>query len=108
MQVPAARGAVAFVAVEHEVDVDVLIRWPMALEVVEEYRPVGLQSVELEVPQWERKAVIDADQQRFRTAELVDQPLGDLASCPVFARRRRRRNFGRGRVTLGLEDPQSR
>src|SRR5271156_4805152 len=45
--VPASRGAVALVALEHGFDVDVLICRPMALEVVEERRPVGLQPVDL-------------------------------------------------------------
>lgn len=46
----------------HEVDIGViLIGRPMALEIVEEGRPVGRKPVGLEIMQGERKAVIDAD-----------------------------------------------
>jgi hypothetical protein len=45
-----------------EIDVDVLVGRPMALEIVEKLLPVGWEIVKLKVPQRKRKAVVDADQ----------------------------------------------
>src|SRR5271156_2651852 len=106
--VPGTGGAVALAAFAYRFYVDVFIRRPMALEVVEETPPVGLHPVELEVRPRERKAVTDADQHGLRPADLLDQPIGDLAPRPVFAGRWRRRNFGGWTVVLGLEDAQAR
>src|SRR5277367_991560 len=106
--VPGTGGAVALAAFAYRFYVDVFIRRPMALEVVEEGRPVQLQAIVLKVLLWKRKAVVDSDQHRRWPAKVVDQPFGDLAPRPVFAGRWRGRNLGGRRVALRLEYAQAR
>jgi hypothetical protein len=57
-------SAITNTAVPNEIDVDVLVGRPVALEVVKEGRPVLRQSILLKVAQWKRKAVVDADEGR--------------------------------------------
>ena len=80
-----ARAAVSHHAVANEIDVDVLVGRPMALEIVEEGGPVRLEAVHLKIAQWEREAVVDTDQRRHVLSQLLCQPFGDFASSPVFA-----------------------
>ena len=95
-------------AVAHELDIDViLIGRPMALEIVEEARPVGQQPVRLEIAQRKRKAVVDADQRGRIFGEPFHQPFGNALAGPVFARARWRRNFLRRRLALGQIDAQA-
>ena len=57
-----AGRAVAGNAIADELDIDViLVGRPVALEIVEEARPVGQQPVRFEIAQREGKAVVDAD-----------------------------------------------
>jgi len=57
------RRAFACRTVAHEIHVGViLIGRPVALEIVEEGRPVGFQTVNLEITQRKGKPVVDADQ----------------------------------------------
>jgi hypothetical protein len=58
----------------------------MALEIVEEGRPVGLEGMRLEIAQRKRQAVINADQRRRVRGKPLHQPLGNTAPRPVFAR----------------------
>jgi hypothetical protein len=43
----------------------------MALEIVEELRPIGLESMDLEIAQGERESVVDANQRR----RFLSQPI---------------------------------
>jgi hypothetical protein len=49
-------------AIADEIDVDVLVGRPMALEIVEEGGPIGLEAIRLEIAQREGKAVVDTYQ----------------------------------------------
>ena len=95
-------------AVADEIDVGViLVGRPMALEIVEEGGPVGLQSMRLEIAQRKREAVVDADQRGRVLGQPFHQPFGDAASRPVFAERWRRQNLDRRRIALGQIDAQA-
>ena len=90
------RRTITHRALTYEINVGViLVGRPMALEIVEEGRPVGLQAMHLEVAQRKRKAVVDADQRGRVLGQLVYQPFGDTASRPVFLRGWRRQNLDR-------------
>ena len=103
-----ARRAVAECALADEIDIGViLVGRPMALEIVEERRPVGLEAMHLEIAQREREAVVDADQRRHVLGQPFDQPFGDAAPRPVFARRWWRRHFDGRRIALGQIDAQA-
>ena len=103
-----ARRAGADRPIADEIDVGVvLVGRPMALEVVEERRPIGKQPMPLEITQREGKAVVDADQGGEIFGEPLNQPFGDPASCPVFARAGRRWNFSRQRIGVGQIDAQA-
>ena len=87
------RRTITHRALTYEINVGViLVSRPMALEIVEEGRPVGLQAMLLEVTQRKRKAVVDADQRGLVFGQLVYQPFGDIASRLVFLRGWRRQN----------------
>ncbi|MFZ0459404.1 MAG: hypothetical protein WAM17_13355, partial [Rhodoplanes sp.] len=102
-----ARRAVATQAVANEIDVDILVGRPMALEIVEEGGPVGLQAMPLEVAQRKRKAVVDADQCGLVFGQLVYQPFGDTTSRPVFLQGWRWQNLDRRCIPLGQIDAQA-
>ena len=71
--------AVATQAIAHEIDVGVVfIGRPMALEIVEEGGPIGLEPMDLEIPQRKREAVVDADQRRSILGQPLDQPFGEV------------------------------
>ena len=72
--------------VADEIDVDVPVGWPMPLEIVKKVRPVRFQAVRLEISNRKREAVVDTDQGRRILGKPLDQPFGDAASSPVFAR----------------------
>ena len=98
-----ARRAIAVDAVADEIDIGVvLVGRPVALEIVEERRPVGLQAMHLEIAQREREAVVDADQRRRVFGEPLDQPFGDALPRPVFAR------DGGGGTSTGGASPSAR
>ena len=59
-----AGRAVAVGALAYEVDVDILVGRPVALEIVEEGVPLVLQPMRLEVPHGEREAVVDTNERR--------------------------------------------
>ena len=102
-----ARRAVARDAVANEIDIDVIfVGRPVALEIVEEARPVGQQPVRFEIAQRKGKAVVDADQRRHVLGQPLHQPFGDALAGPVFARARWRRNFHRKPIALGQIDAQ--
>jgi len=101
-----ARRTVAGEAIAHEIDIDVLIRRPVALEVVEERGPVRHEPVHLEIAQRKRKSVVDADQGGYVLGQSLHQPLRDPAPRPVFFQRRWWRNLD-GRIALGEIDPQA-
>jgi hypothetical protein len=52
----------------------------MALEVVEEGGPVGLEAMRLEIAQRKREAVVDANQGRHLLSQSLRQPFGDPPS----------------------------
>jgi hypothetical protein len=79
----------------------------MALEIVKEGGPVGLEAMHLEIPQGERETVIDPDQRRHVLSQPLDQPFDDSASGPVFARRWGRRHLDRRHVALGQVNAQA-
>jgi hypothetical protein len=74
----------------------------MALEIVKEGRPVGLQAILLEIAQREREAVIDADKRRQVFGQPFDQPFSDALSGPVLPGR------WRGRTSAGGASPSAR
>lgn len=101
-------GTVAHRAVAHEIDGGlVLVGRPVALEVIEKGRPVGRQAVGLEIPQWKGEPVVDTDQCRPVFGEPLDQPFGDSAPRPVFARARRWWNLDGWRCLVREVDAQS-
>jgi len=79
----------------------------VTLEIVEERRPVERQTVFLEVLQWKRKTVVDADQCRRPLGEPCNQPFGDSSACPLFAWTRGRQDFVRGIHAIGGVDAQT-
>lgn len=81
-----ARSAVAAHAIADEIDVDVLISGPMALEIVEESGPVGLQTMHLEIAQRKRESMVDTSQSRRDFSKPFDQPFRNAAPRPIFAR----------------------
>jgi hypothetical protein len=107
-RVATARRARAVQTFEHEVDVNLPIRRPMMLEVVEKCGPIALQAIGVEILPGEGKAVVDADQYRLRVGQSFDQPFRDASPTPVFPQRGRRRDFEGNRVALGREDAQTR
>jgi hypothetical protein len=73
-----ARRAVAVNAVADELDIGViLVGRPVALEIIEEARPVRRQSMRLEIAQREGKAVVDADQR----GRILGEPFHDIRRC---------------------------
>jgi hypothetical protein len=60
--VAVASCAVALKAVAHEVNVDILVRRPVPLKVVEERRPIVRQVVFVEIFQREGKAMVNPDE----------------------------------------------
>ena len=74
-------------AIADEIDIGVIVVGrPMALEIVEEGRPVGLEAMHLEIAQRKREAVVDADQRGHILGEPLDQPFGDaLAGSSICA-----------------------
>ena len=61
-RIASASGAIAHHALADEIDIGVVVVGrPMALEIVEEGGPVGLEAMRLEIAKWKRKAMIDAD-----------------------------------------------
>ena len=67
----------------------------------------GFRPMHLEIAQRKREAVVDADQRRRVLGQPLDQPFGDAAPRPVFARRWRRQHLDRRRVALGQIDAQT-
>jgi hypothetical protein len=49
-------------AIAHKINVDVLVRWPMPLKIVEKCGPIVRKSVFLEILQRKRKAVVYPNQ----------------------------------------------
>ena len=49
-------------AIAHKINVDVLVRRPMPLEVVKKCQPIVGQVVLIEIPQRKRKAVVNPNQ----------------------------------------------
>ena len=79
----------------------------MVQEVVEKRRPVGLQPVNLEISQRERKAVVDADECRRILRKALHQPMSNALAGPIFPRARRWMYFGGRAVALCPIDPQT-
>src|SRR5579883_3252854 len=78
-----ARRCIACDPLSHEVHIGVLfISWPMTLEIVEEYRPVRLEPICLEVAQRKREAVIDADNRSGWLGQPGDEPFGEATPRP--------------------------
>jgi hypothetical protein len=77
----------------------IFVGWPMALEVVEEGRPVGPQAMGLKIAQREGEAVVDTDQRRLILGQALNEPFRDGAPGPVFLWR------GRGRTSVGAASP---
>jgi hypothetical protein len=94
----------AYGAVVDEINVDVLVGRPMALEIVMEGGPVEHEPI---TTQREGKAMVDADQCRWVLGQCLDQPFGDAAPGPVFPRRWWRQNLNRRRIALGQIDTQA-
>ncbi|WP_248308487.1 hypothetical protein [Bosea sp. 124] len=89
-----ARLAIAGDAVAHKLDIDlILVSRPVALEIVEEARPVEQKPMRIEIAQREGKTVVDADQYGRILGHLLHQPFGDALAGPVFARAWRRRHL---------------
>ena len=60
---PRTRSSIPHNSVPDEINVGViLVRRPVALEIVEESIPIGLEAMLFEIAHREREAVIDADQ----------------------------------------------
>src|SRR5262249_43927568 len=59
------------------------VGWPVAMEVVEEGRPVWLQTVHLEIAQRKREAVVDADERWWTVGQLLHQPFGYGSPGPI-------------------------
>jgi hypothetical protein len=107
-RIASASGAIAHHAVAHKIDIDViLVGRPVALEIIEEARPVWQQPVRFEIAQREGKAVVDADQRWRALGEPFHQPFGDALAGPVFAQARRWRHLHRVPIALGQIDAQA-
>ena len=103
-----AIGAVAVQTVADEIDIHVVfIGRPVPLEVFEERRPIGRQVVNLEIPQWKRKAMVDADQRRHVFGDARHQPFRNAAPRPVSARAGRWGDFLGWRGTIRMIDAQA-
>jgi hypothetical protein len=102
------RRAITDRALSHEVDIGViLIGRPMALEVIQECRPVGLEAMGLEIVQQKRKGIVDANQSWSTLGQSLDQPFGDAATQPVFACGKWWQDFRRLLAFLGHMDAQT-
>jgi hypothetical protein len=96
--IASTRAALAASTMADEVDVDVVsIGRPMAVKIIKEGRPVERKVMDFEVAQWERKAVVDANQCGRSFGKSVDKPFGNTAPCPVFA------SLGGGGTSTGGE-----
>jgi hypothetical protein len=105
---PPPRISLARYAAAHGLDRRVvLVGWPVALEIVEECRPVMFEAMFIKIAERERKSVVDADQCGRILGEAFHQPFGDATPRPVFFKRRCRRHFSRQRIALGQIDAQA-
>ena len=97
-----SRRAVAVDAITDEINIGVIvIGRPMALEIVEERRPIGQQPMHLEIAQREGKPVVDADQRGRVLRQSLDQPFGDATPRPIFLGGRWRWNLDGRCIALG-------
>ena len=69
--------------------------------------PSRAELMGLEIPQRERKGMVDSDQHRPVLAKPLYQPLGDPATRPILARARRRLDFCGRRTAVGRINPQA-
>ena len=76
----------------------------MTLEIIEEGGPVRLEAVFLEIAQWERKTVVDANQCRSVFRQSFDKPFRDTdgsQSCQCFHGACGQRKSGRALCRVG-------
>src|SRR5208337_5195495 len=80
----------------------------MALEIVEERLPIPVQSVFVEIVKRKRERVVYSHERRNVRAEFADQPFGERASRPVFARTGRWGDLRWRSIVFGDEDANAR
>jgi hypothetical protein len=77
----------------------ILVGRPVAMEIVKEGWPVRLQVMRLEVAEWEREPVVDADERGGILRQRLHQPFSDALARPICAWRWRWRDFDRRCIT---------
>lgn len=78
-------GAIPSQTIPNEIHIDmIIIRRPMALEVVGERWPVGQKAVNFKVTDGKGKTVVYADNRILISLKLFHQPLGNTPSSPIF------------------------
>jgi hypothetical protein len=77
-------------ALAYQIDAGVVpVGGRVAMEVVEERRPVEREAVRFGVSQREGKAMVESRQRRTIFGEPINQPFRNIASSPVSVRARR-------------------
>ncbi len=88
-------------SIANKIDIGmVIICRPMTLKVLQKGSPIERQTMLCEVPERERKAVVDADKRRDIFGQNLRQPFCDPATCPILPRTKGRLDFNRRRVPV--------
>lgn len=77
---------VAGKTIPNEINIDIFVGGPVALEVVEKYLPVRRYMMDLEISQRKREGVIDSNNGRLILEKPLDQPFGEAAPGPILLR----------------------
>src|SRR5258708_7656678 len=94
------RRAIATQTVLHEADVYVVVRGPMALEILQERCPIEWNAMFEEIRHRKREAMVDPNQRRTILGKHLFEPFRYFTTGPIFARAQVRWHLGRWRYPI--------